>query len=346
MRRLPRFTATTVAAAAVLALSVTACKKTEPTATPATPEAAPTADAAAAAPANEPAKAPSPATPPPAAASPTATDKTLGQSALTDACPMPGEDAAACPKKPEKVDDNIQVGHVLVGWDGSLPGKKVGRTKEEALKLATQLAHDARKPGADFVKLIWAHSDDPGPGVYKVTPDLRGRYVPPFSAMATSLGEGQVDVVETKFGYHVMKRLPFAFVPPEKPLEKVATDPCPQAGEDPATCPSKQEPAPTTATVSHILIGYQGSLPGENVTRTKEEAKTLAIKLLHDARKKGADFAKLMKDNSQDPGPGTYPVTPDARLVPPFKQLSLTLGKGQIDIVETSFGYHIIKRTE
>jgi hypothetical protein len=331
-------------AVALLALSVTACKKNEPAPAPpaATPEAAPAADATAAAPAPS---TPGPV-PMPAAPSPAAVDKNLGQSALTDACPMPGEDAAACPKKPDKVDDNIQVGHVLIGWDGSLPGKKVGRTKEEAFKLATQLAHDARKPGADFVKLIWAHSDDPGPGVYKVTPDLRGRYVPPFSAMATALGEGQVDVVETKFGYHVMKRLPFAFVPPEKPLEKVATDPCPQAGEDQATCPTAQTPAPTTATVSHILIGYQGSLPGENVTRTKDEAKALAIKLLHDARKKGADFAKLMKDNSQDPGPGTYPVSPDAHLVPPFKQLSLTLGKGQIDIVETSFGFHIIKRTE
>ena len=53
-----------------------------------------------------------------------------------------------------------------------------------------------------------------------------------------------------------------------------------------------------------------------------------------------------MKANSQDPGPGTYPVSPEAALVPPFKQLSLTLGKGQLDVVETSFGYHVIKRNE
>lgn len=307
-----------VTAAAVLAVSVTACKKEEPapvTAT-ATPEAA-GADAVAGAPATPPPPAP---VPPPAAASPSANagDAALGKSALTDPCPMPGEDPATCPSIQAKVDDNIQVGHVLVGWEGSLPGKKVGRNQEDAKKLATQLAHEARKPGTDFVKLIWAHSDDPGPGVYKVTPDLRGRYVPPFSAMATSLGEGQVDVVETKFGYHVMKRVPFTFVPAEKPLEKVATDPCPQAGEDPATCPTKQEPAPTQATVSHILIGFAGSLPGENVTLTKDEAKALAIKLLHDTRKKGADFAKIMKDNSKDPGPGTYPVNAEAQLVPPF----------------------------
>ena len=124
------------------------------------------------------------------------------------------------------------------------------------------------------------------------------------------------------------------------------SDRCPQAGEDPAACPSKQTPKPTKVTVMHILIGYQGSLPGETVTISKDEAKKKAIGLLHEARKKGADFAALMKANSQDKGPGTYPVTPDAGLVPPFKQLSLTLGKDQIDVVETNFGFHVIKRTE
>ena len=53
-----------------------------------------------------------------------------------------------------------------------------------------------------------------------------------------------------------------------------------------------------------------------------------------------------MKANSKDPGPGTYPVDANAQLVPPFKQLGLSLGKGQIDIVETSFGYHVMKRVE
>ncbi len=332
--------------AAVLPTALVACNKAQNTqpAEGSPPVAPATAEASAAK-----ATPPTPAVDPAKAASATAgaaAKGPLGASILTDACPAPGEDAATCPKKPDKVDDNIQVGHVLIGWDGSLPGKKIGRNQDQAKQLAVQVAHEARKTGADFVKLIWAHSSDPGPGIYKITPDLRMRYVPAFTAMALSLGEGQIDVVETKFGYHVMKRLPFDFKAPEKPLEKVATDACPAAGENPKTCPTVQDPKPVKATVSHILIGYQGSLPGENVTRTKEEAKKLAIDLLHEVRKTGADFAAAMKKNSQDPGGGTYPVTPEAGLVPPFKQLSLSLGVGQIDIVETSFGFHIIKRND
>lgn len=321
---------------ACCALLTVACNKPAETPPPAPPAPAP-------APAPEPPK----PVPPPAPVSPTAAPAPAQlEQVLTDACPMPGEDAAACPAKPATVEDNIKVAHVLVGWEGSLPGKPVKRTKEEALKLAKELAHEARKPGNDFIGLVWKHSDDGGPGVYEVTPAMRGRYVPQFTALALSLGVGQVDIVATRFGYHVMKRVPFDFKPPEKPLVKVLTDACPQAGEDPSTCPTEQKPKPEKTTVSHILIGYQGSLPGENVTMTKDEAQKKAIEIAHQARKKGADFAALMKANSKDPGPGTYPVDANAQLVPPFKQLGLSLGKGQIDIVETSFGFHVMKRVE
>ena len=320
------------------ALFATACNK---------PAEAPAAAPATVAPAPAPAaEAPKPV-PPPAPASPTtAPAPTALEKVLTDACPMPGEDAATCPAKPATVDDNIKVAHVLVGWDGSLPGKPIKRTKDEALTLAKEIAHEARKPGNDFIGLVWKHSDDTGPGVYDLTPAMRGRYVPQFTAMALSLGVGQVDIVPTRFGYHVMKRVPFDFTPPEKPLVKVLTDACPMPGEDPTTCPTEQKPAPEKTTVSHILIGFMGSLPGENVTLTKDEAKQKAIEIAHQARKKGADFAALMKANSKDPGPGTYPVEKNAQLVPPFKQLGLSLGKGQIDIVETSFGFHVMKRVE
>jgi hypothetical protein len=323
------------ALAVAVTLTVAACKKDEAAVPPGAPAAAPA-----------PVAAPAPAVPAPAAVSPTAAAepaKAAGLSVLTDPCPLPGEDAATCPSKQAKVDDDLKVGHVLIGWNGSLPDKAVERTKEQALELARKVAHEARMPGADFVKLIRTYSQDPGGGIYGLPPSLRTRFVPQFTAMAVSLGMGQVDVVETNFGYHVMKRLPFDFEPP---LDPVLTDACPLPGEDPTTCPKKVDPKPDHTLVMHILIGYAGSLPGTQVTRTKDEAKVLAIQIAHQARKKGADFAALMKANSQDTGPGTYPVTPDAGLVPPFKHLGLSLGVGQIDIVETDFGYHVMKRTE
>jgi parvulin-like peptidyl-prolyl isomerase len=42
----------------------------------------------------------------------------------------------------------------------------------------------------------------------------------------------------------------------------------------------------------------------------------------------------------------SYDVTPDASLVQPFIDLSLRLKVGEIGVVKTEFGLHIIKRIE
>jgi hypothetical protein len=331
-----------VAPIALAALIATAgCNKTPPA-----PAAEPTkaAEAPKAAEAKPAGPAEAAAVPPAAAPSPTAAPAAV----MTDPCPAEGEDPAACPKKPEKIDDQIKVAHILIGWAGSLPGKTVTRTKDEAKKLAIDVAHQARKQGADFIPLMWQHTQDPGPGVYEATPEMRKRFVPEFGAMATSLGLGQVDIVESRFGFHVMKRLAFDFVAPEKPLEVIVTDACPGEGEDPAACPSKQDPAPKEVEVTHILVAYEGAMrAAPEVKRTKEEAKKLSIELAHKGRKKGADFGKIKDEaKSDDPGPGTYPVSADAPMVPPFKAMALRLGAGQVDVVETDFGYHVMKRTK
>ncbi|MBI5610594.1 MAG: peptidylprolyl isomerase [Deltaproteobacteria bacterium] len=321
-------------ALAALALAP-ACKKEQPAEAPKTE--APKAEA----PKAEEPKAADLPKPPSPAAMPGAVSAT---SAMEGPCPLPGEDPASCPTKPATVDDDIKIAHVLIGWDGSLPGKKAGRDEAGAAKLAQEVAHKARTQGGDFVKLIWEFSQDPGPGIYEVTPPMRRRFVPEFTAMALSLGVNQVDIVKTRFGFHVMKRVPFDFVAPDKPLVAVMKDPCPAEGEDQAACPSKQETKPTEVEVTHILIAYQGAMRS-TATRTKEEAEKTAIQLCHDARKKGADFAKIKEAaKSDDPGPGTYPVSKDSPMVAPFKQLALSLGVGQVDVVESDFGYHVMKR--
>ena len=50
---------------------------------------------------------------------------------------------------------------------------------------------------------------------------------------------------------------------------------------------------PDFISVQHILIGFQGSVPGKNITRTKEEASELANKVFNRARA-GEDFDKLV----------------------------------------------------
>src|SRR5688572_26419961 len=71
--------------------------------------------------------------------------------------------------------------------------------------------------------------------------------------------------------------------------------------------------------------------------------------------KGGEDFAKLANEFSEDPGNtnpqsnekngGLYADTPKGRMVPAFEQAALALEPGQVapDLVETDFGYHIIK---
>lgn len=70
--------------------------------------------------------------------------------------------------------------------------------------------------------------------------------------------------------------------------------------------------------------------------------------------KAGEDFAALANEFSQDPGNkgpdgqgqgGLYKDVPKGRMVAPFEQAALGLQQGQVapELVETDFGYHIIK---
>ncbi|MCA8919754.1 MAG: peptidylprolyl isomerase, partial [Planctomycetes bacterium] len=124
-------------------------------------------------------------------------------------------------------------------------------------------------------------------------------------------------------------------------------------GLDESTLPTKQESVPESVTVQHILIAWDGTgVDTQKAKRTKDEAASLAQDVLKLARKKGADWKQLQTDYNEDSGVdgdgahNEYKATPDARLVKPFKDLALSLGVGQIDICESKFGYHIIKRIE
>lgn len=267
-----------------------------------------------------------------------------GKSEMDGDCPLAGEDPKACPTKQDKVDDQIKVAHVLVGWDGSLPGKKVNRDKAAALKLAREICHEARKPGTDFVQLIWKYSGDGGPGVYELTPEQRGRMMPEFTAMGLKLGVGQVDIVATTYGYHVMKRVAFDFVMPDKPVERLLTDACPMEGEDPAACPMAENPTPAELKVGIVLVGYEGAMRSR-ATRSKDEAKALAIKLVHEARKKGADFWAVAEPvKSEQMGGDMLDVKKEMPLPPAMKSLAFSLNVGQVDATETDFGYMLMKR--
>jgi peptidyl-prolyl cis-trans isomerase C len=78
------------------------------------------------------------------------------------------------------------------------------------------------------------------------------------------------------------------------------------------------------------------------------DARNKAEKILVEL-KAGADFEKLAKENSQDPGTaaegGSLGYFPSGRMVPAFEAAVSKLQKpGELsDVVETQFGYHIIR---
>lgn len=99
--------------------------------------------------------------------------------------------------------------------------------------------------------------------------------------------------------------------------------------------------------VSHILIKpiyTEGGDPNE----AKAEAKAKTEKLLKQISE-GADFATLAISNSNCPSApkgGDLGYFPRGVTTPPFEKVAFELALGQIsDIVETEFGYHIIKAT-
>ncbi|MFD2908275.1 peptidylprolyl isomerase [Flavobacterium ardleyense] len=115
-------------------------------------------------------------------------------------------------------------------------------------------------------------------------------------------------------------------------------------------CVSKMigKKANASAKASHILIAYAGA-PQSDATRTKEEAKTLANSLLVQAKSNPEGFAMLAMANSDDPGSkgngGEYDNIAPGQMVPTFNDFVFNNGVGSIGLVETDFGFHVIKVT-
>jgi parvulin-like peptidyl-prolyl isomerase len=101
---------------------------------------------------------------------------------------------------------------------------------------------------------------------------------------------------------------------------------------------------------SHILISYDGA-PRTEAVRTKEEAGILADDIL--ARiKAGEDFEDLARRFSDCPtaeaeNSGDLGFFDKGKMVKPFEDAAFALKVGEVsDVVETKFGYHVIKRTQ
>jgi hypothetical protein len=175
----------------------------------------------------------------------------------------------------------LGVSHILVSYKGaprqdellSIPGPTSKRSPEEALVLAKELRAELAMHPARFEALARKQSDDP------MTAPLRGMigeifapHLPdPMVDAVGNLRPGEVSrVVETRLGFHIVKRLA---VRPEVALDG-----------------------------SQIVIGYRGSdtrvRTGRPLTRTREQAHALADEVRARAARDSDGFADLARTQS------------------------------------------------
>lgn len=98
---------------------------------------------------------------------------------------------------------------------------------------------------------------------------------------------------------------------------------------------------------SHILITAAKDAPADK----REAAKKRAQELLAEITKNPAAFADLARKNSQDPGSaskgGDLDFFARGAMVKPFEEAAFSLKKGETSgVVETDFGFHIIRVTD
>jgi len=124
---------------------------------------------------------------------------------------------------------------------------------------------------------------------------------------------------------------------------------------------SKKKAEPDRVVVQHFLIGFEKSIQGKKIERSKKEARDLADELYQRALD-GEDFDALVKEYTNDKYPGIMSLTNQGApmrgdsttrdgVVWGFGDMSFSLEVGEIGFVPygysaSPYGWHIIKRLE
>ena len=98
---------------------------------------------------------------------------------------------------------------------------------------------------------------------------------------------------------------------------------------------------------SHILVSYQGAQGASSeITRTKEDARKEARRILNLARTNPDSFSSYALDFSDGPSKsngGDLGFFQEGMMVKPFNDYVFSNRVGRIGLVETDFGFHVIK---
>ncbi len=104
--------------------------------------------------------------------------------------------------------------------------------------------------------------------------------------------------------------------------------------------------APEMVRARHILIKVDKSASEDDKKKAKDKAEGILKRI-----KSGEDFAKLASEFSDDPGSktkgGDLGLFQRGKMVPAFEEVAFSLNAGEVsDVVETRFGFHLIKVEE
>ena len=108
---------------------------------------------------------------------------------------------------------------------------------------------------------------------------------------------------------------------------------------------------PTQVGAKHILVMHDESVSKPaNVKRTREQARQRAQEALLKIRG-GANFEETVKAYTDEPGgaerAGDLGVFDRGTMVKPFADAAFALHVGEVsEVVETKYGFHVIKRPE
>lgn len=205
---------------------------------------------------------------------------------------------------------DLRVSHIMIRPDS---------TGEETARIKSQNILDRIKKGENFDSLCAEFSDDTfsktkGGDIYFIT---AGMIIPEFeeAAYKTPVGEVYPELVQTRYGFHIIK----------------VTD--------------KQNRVPQIR-ASHIMVDFYNEA-GE-VDSMNTRARIDSVKMLLQQGRNFEELAAIYSDDqgSKDKG-GDLNYFGRRQMVQEFDEAVFNLQLGQVsDPVRTNYGYHIIKLTE
>ena len=117
-----------------------------------------------------------------------------------------------------------------------------------------------------------------------------------------------------------------------------------------------REALASRAGVQHILLAwkelvdvYGTRMDPRAAKRSFSEARAEVRAIVEELEANHGDWKRLLQKHSEDPiaaGGKMYDVFPKARLSRPFKEFSLRLEVNEVAVINTRFGFHIIRRME